>query len=170
MVEGNLLAILEEVIVKVLREIEVLREIKRLREINRLKLIALMVSWACLINVGFHVSITPVWGDSHIRGDNHLQGNKHIQEFQGVVMEIDTGKRAIYVNEMKVLVPKGTQITTARDVRLSFESLRPKQWVFIQARLERGHLVADKIVSIPRYIPPRERGKYRFFTQTGISK
>lgn len=126
---------------------------------------ALMVSWACLINVGFYVSITPVWGDSHIRGDNH-----HIQEFQGVVMEIDTGKRAIYVNEMKVLVPKGTEITTARDVRLSFESLRPKQWVFIQARLEREHLVADKIVSIPRYIPPKERGKYRFFSQTGISK
>jgi hypothetical protein len=151
-VEGNLLTLLEEVIVKVLTEI------KRLREIKRLKLMALMVSWACLIYVGFHVSLTPVWGDNHIK------------QFQGVVMEIDTGKRAIYVNEMKVLVPKGTEITTARDVRLSFESLRPKQWVFIQARLEREHLVADKIVFIPRYIPPRERGKYRFFTQTGISK
>ena len=119
---------------------------------------ALMVSWVCLIYVGFHVSLTPVWGDNDI------------QQFQGVVMEIDSGKRAIYVNEKKVFVPKGTEITTARDVRLSFESLRPKQWVFIQVRLERGHLVADKIVSIPRYIPPRERLKYRFFTQTGSSK
>jgi len=144
--------------VKVLREIEVLREIKWL------KLMVLMVSWVCLIYVGFHVSLTPVWGD------NDIQGNNHVQEFQGVVMEIDSGKRAIYVNEKKVFVPKGTEITTARDVRLSFESLRPKQWVFIQVRLERGHLVADKIVSIPRYIPPRERLKYRFFTQTGSSK
>ena len=119
---------------------------------------ALMVLWIYLIYAGFPVPLTLVWGDNHI------------QQFQGVVMEIDSGKRVIYVNEMKVLVPKGTQITTARDVRLSFESLRPKQWVFIQARLERGHLVADKIVSIPRYIPPRERGKYRFFTQTRIAK
>ena len=118
----------------------------------------LMVTWICLLYAGFHFPLTPVWGD------------RQSQQFQGVIMEKDSAERAIYVNEMKVLVPKGTEITTARDVRLSFESLRPKQWVFIQARLERGNLVADRIVLIPRYIPPRERGKYRFFTQTGISK
>jgi hypothetical protein len=145
-VEGNLLTLLEEVIVKVLMEIK------------WLKLMALMVLWIYLIYAGFPVPLTLVWGDNHI------------QQFQGVVMEIDSGKRVIYVNEMKVLVPKGTEITTDRDVRLSFESLRPKQWVFIRARLEREKLVADKIVSIPRYIPPRERGKYRFFTQTRIAK
>lgn len=131
---------------------------KVLTEIKWLKLMALMVLWIHLIYAGFHVPLIPVWGDNHI------------QQFQGVVMEIDSGKRVIYVNEMKVLVPKGTEISTARDVRLSFESLRPKQWVFIRARRERGILVADKIVSIPRYIPQSERGKYRFFTQTGISK
>ena len=97
-------------------------------------------------------------------------GGQHIQQFQGVIVEKDTANRAIYVNEMKVVVPKGTEIRTARDVRLSYESLRPKQWVFIQARPEGKNLVADKIVRIPRYIPPKERGKYRFFTQTRDTK
>ena len=130
---------------------------KALMEIKWLKKTMLMVAWICLLYVGFHFP-PPVWA------------GQHIQQFQGVIMEKDSAERAIYVNEMKVLVSKGTEITTARDVRLSFESLRPKQWVFIQARLERHDLVADKIVLIPRYIPPRERGKYRFFTRTGVSK
>ncbi|UCD71556.1 MAG: hypothetical protein JSW70_00795 [Syntrophobacterales bacterium] len=131
---------------------------KALREIKRLKITMLMISWMCLIYAGFHFPLTPVWGD------------RPNQPFQGIIMEKDSAERAIYVNEMKVLVPKGTEITTARDVRLSFESLHPKQWVFIQAHHERENLVADKIVLIPRYIPLEERGKYRFFTQTGISK
>ena len=130
---------------------------KALMERKRLKKTMLMVAWTCLLYAGFHFP-PPVWA------------GQDIQQFQGVIMEKDSAERAIYVNEMKVLVSKGTEITTARDVRLSFESLRPKQWVFIQARLERHDLVADKIVLIPRYIPPRERGKYRFFTRTGVSK
>jgi len=89
-------------------------------------------------------------------------GGHHIQQFQGVIMEKDIEERVIYVNETKIRVPKDTEITTARHVRLSFESLRPKQWVFVHVHLERENLVADKIVLIPRYIPPRERGKYTF--------
>jgi hypothetical protein len=131
---------------------------KALMETKRLKKTVLMVAWICLLYVGLHVPLTPVRGD------------RQNQQFQGVIMEKGAAERAIYVNEIKVLVPKGTEITTARDVRLSFESLRPKQWVFIQARLKGKNLVAERIVRIPRYIPPRERGKYRFFTRTRISK
>ena len=130
---------------------------KSAMKINRLRITALMLIWMCLLCVKFHFPLTPVWG-----GD-------HIKQFQGVIMEKDSAERSIYVNEMKVRIFQGTEITTAREVRLSFESLRPKQWVFIQAHLERENLVADKIVLIPRYIPPKERGKYRFM-HTGVSK
>ena len=131
---------------------------KALMETKRLKKTALMVAWICLFCAGLQFPLTPAWGD------------RQDQQFQGVVMEIDSGERVIYVNERKVLVPRGTEITTTRDVRLPFESLRPKQWVFIRVRSEGNNLVADSIVRIPRYIPPRERGEYRFFTQTGVSK
>lgn len=131
---------------------------KRFMEGKRLKKTVLMVTWMCLIPAVFQFPLIPVWGDGQTR------------QFQGVVMEKDAATRVIYVNEMKVIVPKGTEITTDRDVRLSFESLRPKQWVFIQARPEGKSLVADRIVRIPRYIPPGERGKYRFFTQTRDTK
>ena len=124
---------------------------------KRLKKTMLMVAWICLLYAGFHFPPS-VWA------------GQHIQQFQGVIMEKDSAERAIYVNEMKVLVSKGTEITTARDVRLSFESLRPKQWVFIRVRSEGKNLIADSIVRIPRYIPPRERGKYRFFKQTRSSR
>ena len=131
---------------------------KTLLEGKRLKKTMLMVAWMCLISAGSQNPPAPVWGDGQT------------QEFQGVVMEKDAATGVIYVNEMKVVVPKGTEITTDRDVRLPFESLRPKQWVFIQAHLQGKSLIADKIVRIPRYIPPKERGKYQFFTQTGDTK
>lgn len=131
---------------------------KALLEGKRLKKTMLMVAWMCLISAGSQFPPTPVWGDGQT------------QQFQGVVMEKDAAKRVIYVNEMKVVVPKGTEITTDRDVRLPFESLRPKQWVFIQAQRKGKSLVAEKIVRIPRYIPSKERGKYRFFTETGPKK
>ena len=97
-------------------------------------------------------------------------GERHIQQFQGVIMEKDAANRVIYVNEKKVVVPKGTEIMTARDVSLSFGSLRAKQWVFIQVRPEGKNLIADRVVRIPRYIPPRERCKYQFFTQSRVVK
>jgi hypothetical protein len=131
---------------------------KALMELRRLKKIVVMITWICLVYMGFHIPLSPASGD------------REEQQFQGVVMEIDSGKRTIYVNEMKVLVPKGTEITTTRDVRLSFQSLRPKQWVFIRVRSEGKNLIAERIVRIPRYIPPRERGKYRFFSQTRASR
>jgi hypothetical protein len=127
---------------------EALMETKRLKKTMR------MVGWICLFYVGLHFPMSSALG------------GQHIQQFQGVIVEKDAAERAIYVNEMKVVVPKGTEIRTARDVRLSFESLRARQWVFIQARPEGKDLVADRVVRIPRYIPPRERRKYRFFTQT----
>ena len=127
---------------------------KPLAETNRLKKTMRMVAWICLFYAGLHFPMSSAWG-----------GND-IQQFQGVIMEKDAANRVIYVNEMKVVIPKGTELTSARDVRLSFDSLRAKQWVFIQAHLEGNNLVADRVVRIPRYIPPRERRKYRFFTQT----
>ena len=114
-----------------------------------------MLTLVCLIYAGFYFPLTPVWGD---------QQN---QQFQGVIMEKDIAERVIYVNEMKVRVLKDTEITTVRKVRLSFESLHPKKWVFIQAHVEGGNLVADKIVLIPRYISPRERKKYPFMITQG---
>lgn len=131
---------------------------KTFLERKRLKKTVVMLPWMCLISAMFQFLPIPVWGDGQTR------------QFQGVVMEKDAATRVIYVNEMKVVVPKGAEIATDRDVRLPFESLHPKQWVFIQAHLEGESLIADKIVCIPRYIPPRERGKYRFFTQTGSKK
>ncbi len=131
---------------------------KALMEIKWLKKTALMVAWMCLFCAGLQFPLTPAWGD------------RQDQQFQGIIMEKNSRERAIYVNEMKVLVPSGTEITTTRDVRLSFESLRPKQWVFIRVRSEGKNLIADSIVLIPRYIPPRERGKFRFFKQTRVSK
>lgn len=125
---------------------------------KRLKKTVCMVAWICLFYAGLHFPISSALG------------GQHIQQFQGVIMEKDAANRLIYVNEMEVVVPKGTEIRTDRDVRVSFESLRPKQWVFIQARPDGKSLVADSIVRIPQYIPPRERGKYRFFTQTGDTK
>ncbi len=125
---------------------------------KRLKKTVCMVAWLCLFYAGFHFPMSSALG------------GQHIQQFQGVIIEKDALNRVIYVNEMRVVVPKGTEIRTAHDVRLSFESLRPKQWVFIQARPDGKSLVADSIVRIPQYIPPRERGKYRFFTQTRDTK
>lgn len=133
----------EEVIVKVLMERK------------RLKLTALVVIWMCFLSMGPHFQVTPARGDPDI------------QAFQGVIMEKDIAERVIYVNEMKVRVLKDTEITTVRKVRLSFESLHSKQWVFIQAHVEGGNLVADKIVLIPRYISPRERKKYPFMITQG---
>ena len=131
---------------------------KPLVETKRLKKTMRMVAWICLFYAGLHFPMSSALG------------GQHIEQFQGVIMAKDAAERTIYVNERKVIVPKGTQITTARDVRLSFDSLRAKQWVFIQAHPEGKHLVADRIVRIPRYIPPKERGKYQFFTQTGDTK
>jgi hypothetical protein len=141
-VEGGLLTPFKEALMKPLMET------KRLKKTMR------MVAWICLFYVGLHFPMSSALG------------GQHIQQFQGVIVEKDAANRTIYVNEMKVVVPKGTEIKTARDVRLCFESLRAKQWVFIQARPEGKNLVADRVVRIPRYIPPRERRKYRFFTQT----
>lgn len=120
---------------------------------KQLKKTVCMVAWICLFYAGLHFPMSSALGA------------QHTQQFQGVIMEKDAAGRAIYVNERKVIVPKGAQITTARDVRLSFESLRAKQWVFIQARPEGKNLIADRIVRIPRYIPPKERGRYQFFTR-----
>ena len=131
---------------------------KALMETKRLKKTMRMVAWICLFYAGLHFPMGSVWGE------------QHIQQFQGVIVEKDTANRVIYVNEMKVVIPKGTEIRTARDVRLSYESLRPKQWVFIQVRPKGKNLVADKIVRIPRYIPPKERWKYRFFNETRSSR
>jgi hypothetical protein len=127
---------------------------KALMEKKRLKKTMYMLAWICLFYAGLHFPMSSAFG------------GQRIQQFQGVIVEKDAANRAIYVNEMKVVVPKGTEIRTTRDVRLSFESLRAKQWVFIQARPEGKDLVADRVVRIPQYIPPRERRKYRFFTQT----
>ena len=128
-----------------------------LNEGKRLKITVSMVLWVCLICFGIHGSLIPACGD------------RRTQEFQGVIMEKDVLERVIYVNEMKVCVPKDTEITTARDVALSLASLRPKQWVFIRAHLDGDRLIADRIVLIPRYIPPRERKRYPFMA-TGKAK
>jgi len=120
---------------------------KALMEIKRLRIATIVVLWICTLMVGVHL---PVWGEDHV------------EEFQGVVMGKNRGERAIYVNEMKIIVKGDTEITNSRDVRLSFESLHRKQWVFIRAHLEGKYLVAERIVTIPRYIPPKERWKYRF--------
>jgi hypothetical protein len=144
-VEGNLLTPFVEGIVK------------GLSERKRLKTAILVLPWICLILVGFHFPVSPALGDPKS------------QEFQGVVMERDSLKRVIYVNEMEVRVPRDTEITTVRQVRLSFGSLRPKQWVFIRAHREEELLVADEIVLIPRYIRLKERKKYPFMTR-GRSK
>jgi hypothetical protein len=143
-VEGNLLTPFVEVIVK------------GLNERKRLKTAALVLPWICLIFAGFHFPVPPAWGD------------RENQEFQGVVMEKDSLKRVIYVNEMEIRVPRDTEITTVRQVSLSFSSLRPKQWVFIRAHRDRKGLVADEIVLIPRYIPVGERKKYPFMARGGF--
>ena len=131
---------------------------KALMEIKWLKKTALMVVWMGLFCAGLQFPLT------------HARGGRQNQQFQGVIMEKNSRERAIYVNEMKVLVPSDTEITTTRDVSLSFESLRPKQWVFIRVRSEGKNLIADSIVLIPRYIPPKERGKYRCFGQKKVSR
>jgi hypothetical protein len=129
-----------------------------LMEGKRLKITVHMVLWICLLCFGIHgSSLTPAWGD------------RRNQEFQGVIMEKDVLERVIYVNEMKVCVPRGTEITTERDVKLSLASLRPKQWVFIRAHLDGDRLIADRIVLIPRYIRANERKKYPFMA-TGKAK
>ena len=127
-----------------------------LTEGKQLKIGAHVVLWMCLIGFG-------PWDLTPARGD------RPIQEFQGVIMEKDVLQRVIYVNEMKVCVPKDTEITTEREVKLSLASLRPKQWVFIRAHLDGDLLIADRIVLIPRYIPPRERKRYPFMA-TGESR
>ncbi len=129
--------------------------VKALKERKRLKLTTVMVIWICFLGIGLHLQVTPAWGDSSV------------QAFQGVIMKRQLGERVIYVNEMKVRVPEDTEIATVRNVRLSFESLHRKKWVFIEAHVEGEDLVADKIVLIPRYIPVRERGKYPFMTTRG---
>ncbi|MFQ5842685.1 MAG: hypothetical protein ACE5NJ_02345 [Thermodesulfobacteriota bacterium] len=128
---------------------------KTLKERKRLKRTALMVIWMCFLGIGPYLQVTSAWGDSQM------------QAFQGVIMERQAAERVLYVNEMKVRVPKDTEITTARKVKLPFGSLHPKKWVFIQAHVEGKDLVADKIVLIPRYIPLRERGKYPFMITQG---
>lgn len=128
---------------------------KALMERKRLKLTTLMVLWMCFLGMEFHFQLTPAWGDPQM------------QAFQGVIMKRQLGERVIYVNEMKVRVPSDTEITTVRKVRLSFESMRPKRWVYIQAHVEGKELVADKIVLIPRYIPLKERKKYPFMITQG---
>jgi hypothetical protein len=146
-VEGSLLTPFEEVIVKVLIERK------------RLKLTKLMVIWMCFLGMGAHFQATLTWADHDM------------QAFQGVIMKRQSGERVIYVNEMKVRVPKDTEITTVRKVRLPFGSLHPKKWVFIwvfiEAHVEGKELVADKIVLIPRYIPLKERKKYPFMITGG---
>ena len=131
---------------------------KVLMEIKRLKIMRFMLPLVCLISLGIFFPLTPVLG------------GRQNQQFQGVIMEKDPAERAIYVNETKVLVPQDTEITTVRNVRISFESLRPKQWVFVQVHLEGENLIADRIVRTPRYIPPKERGEYRFFTYKRVSR
>jgi len=130
---------------------------KGLMDGKRLKIGAHVVLWMCVIALG-------PWGFV-----TSAQGDRRIQEFQGVIMEKDVLQRVIYVNEMKVCVPKDTEITTEREVKLSIASLRPKQWVFITAHLDGDRLIADRIVLIPRYIPPRERKRYPFMA-TGESR
>lgn len=127
---------------------------KVMMEMRRLRMATIMVLWICTLIVGLHL---PVWGEDHV------------EEFQGVVMGKNRGEGVIYVNEMKVIVKGDTEITNSRHVRLSFESLRRKQWVFIRAHLEGKYLVAERIVTIPRYIPPKERWKYSFM-RPGASK
>jgi hypothetical protein len=114
-----------------------------------------MVIWMCFLGMGAHFQVTLTWADPQM------------QAFQGVIMKRQLGERVIYVNEMKVHVPGDTEITTVRKVRLSFESMRPKRWVYIEAHVEGKDLVADKIVFIPRYIPVRERAKYPFMITQG---
>ncbi len=129
---------------------------KALMERKRLKLTTLMVIiWMCFLVIGPHLRVTPAWGDSST------------QAFQGVIMKRQSAERVIYVNEMRVRVPKDAEITTVRNVKLHFGSLYPKKWVFIEAHVEGKDLVADKIVLIPRYIPVRERGKYPFMSTRG---
>jgi hypothetical protein len=129
--------------------------VKALMERKRLKLTTLMVIWMCFLGMESHVQLTPAWGDPQM------------QAFQGVIMKRQLGERVIYVNEMKVRVPEDTEIATVRKVKLSFESLHRKKWVFIQAHVEGKELVADKIVLIPRYIPLKERKKYPFMITQG---
>lgn len=129
--------------------------VKALMKRKWLKLKTLMVIWICFLGIGPHLQVTPAWGDSNM------------QAFQGVIMKRQSAERVIYVNEMRVRVPNDTEITTARKVRLPFESLHPKKWVFIEVHVEGKDLVADKIVLIPRYIPLKERGKYPFMNTRG---
>ena len=131
----------EEVIVRVLIERK------------RLKLTTVMVLWMCFLGMGAHCQVPLTWADPDM------------QAFQGVIMERQSAERVIYVNEKKVRVPKDTEITTLRKMRLPFGSLHSKKWVFIQAHVEGEDLVADKIVLIPRYISPKERAKYRFMSR-----
>ena len=131
--------------------------VRVLIERKRLKLTTVMVIWMCFLGMGAHFQVTLTWADPDM------------QAFQGVIMKRQSAERVIYVNEMKVRVPKDTEITTVRKVRLPFGSLHPKKWVFIEAHVEGKELVADKIVLIPRYIPLKERKKYPFMI-TGGSK
>ena len=131
--------------------------VRVLIERKRLKLTTVMVIWMCFLSMGAHLQVTLTWADPDM------------QAFQGVIMERQSAERVIFVNEMMVRVPEDTEITTVQKVRLSFGSLDPQEWVFIEAHVEGKDLVADKIVLIPRYIPPSERGKYPFMI-TGGSK
>ncbi len=129
--------------------------VRVLIERKRLKLTTVMIIWMCFLGMGAHFQVTLTWADPDM------------QAFQGVIMERQSAKRVIYVNEMKVRVPEDTEITTVRKVRLPFGSLHPKKWVFIEAHVEGKELVADKIVLIPRYIPLKERKKYPFMITRG---
>jgi hypothetical protein len=87
-----------------------------------------------------------------------------IIKFQGIIMDLDFGKKLMIVNERLLVWDEKTIISNAEGSLIPMEKLKPNSWVYIEGERDKvkKQVMIRKIYLLPKYIDGKERHLYPF--------
>jgi hypothetical protein len=87
-----------------------------------------------------------------------------IIKLQGIIMDLDLGKKLMTVNERLFVWDEKTIISNAEGSLIPMEKLKPNSWVYIEGERDKvkKRIMIRKIYLLPKYIDGKERHLYPF--------
>jgi hypothetical protein len=90
--------------------------------------------------------------------------DESIVKIQGPVMDLDSKKNVIIVNERTFVLSPNTSFYDEKGSPVSIDKLKKKIWVYVEGVSENAkkRVVAEKIYVLPKYIHEKEKHLYPF--------
>ena len=97
-------------------------------------------------------------------GGSVIAAEKDLTTFQGVVMVVDFKKNTCVVNERQVQWFSNTSVSNEKGVPSSIESLKVKDWVYVEGVYDRAHkrIEARKLYLLSKRIEEKDKRLYPF--------